>query len=91
MAALEDCSHDQSHNHIGGNSMCCPKHSAQDPFFFMLHGEVDRLWAQWQRNPSDLLRLDPTQTYGASRHRPKPHPDHVTVGRLPGLKPAHRP
>jgi hypothetical protein len=64
MAALEDCSHDQSHNHIGGNSMCCPKYSAQDPFFFMLHGEVDRLWAQWQRNPSDLLRLDPTQTYG---------------------------
>jgi Common central domain of tyrosinase/Bacterial Ig domain len=66
MAALEDCSHNFSHNYIGGNSMCCPAKSAQDPFFFMLHGEVDRLWAQWQRNPSDLSRLDPTQTYGAS-------------------------
>src|SRR5258708_907259 len=46
--------------------MCCPALSAQDPFFFLLHGNVDRLWAQWQRNSSDLGRLDPTQTYGAS-------------------------
>jgi hypothetical protein len=66
LSALEDCSHNYSHGYIGGNSMCCPSASAQDPFFFMLHGNVDRLWAQWQRNPSDLTRLDPTQTYGAS-------------------------
>jgi hypothetical protein len=66
MAALEDCSHNYSHGFIGGNSMCCPASSAQDPFFFMLHGDVDRLWAQWQRNASDLGRLDPAQTYGAS-------------------------
>lgn len=66
MSALEDFSHNYSHGYIGGNSMCCPSASAQDPFFFMLHGNVDRLWAQWQRNPSDLPRLDPTQTYGAS-------------------------
>jgi hypothetical protein len=66
MAALEDCSHNFSHNYIGGNSMCCPALSGQDPFFFMLHGEVDQLWAQWQRNLSDLSRLDPTQTYGIS-------------------------
>jgi hypothetical protein len=66
MAALEDCSHNYSHGYIGGNSMCCPAVSAQDPFFFMLHGEVDQLWAQWQRNPSHLPRLDPTQTYGLS-------------------------
>lgn len=66
MSALEDCSHNYSHGYIGGNSMCCPAYSAQDPFFFMLHGNVDRLWAQWQRNPSDLPRLDPTQTYSPS-------------------------
>ena len=66
MSALEDCSHNFSHGYIGGNSMCCPAFSAQDPFFFMLHTNVDRLWAQWQRNPADVPRLDPTQTYGAS-------------------------
>ena len=66
MSAMEDYSHNYSHGYIGGNSMCCPAASAQDPFFFMLHVNVDRLWAQWQRNPSDLPRLDPTQTYGAS-------------------------
>jgi hypothetical protein len=65
-AALEGCSHNYSHGYVGGNSMCCPAFSAQDPFFFMLHGNVDRLWAQWQRNPLDLPRLDPTQTYGTS-------------------------
>ncbi|HEY1527537.1 MAG TPA: tyrosinase family protein [Candidatus Angelobacter sp.] len=65
MSALEDCSHNYSHGHIGGN-MSSPATAAQDPFFFMLHSNVDRLWAQWQRNPSDLPRLDPTQTYGAS-------------------------
>src|ERR1041385_7135140 len=64
--AFEIISHNFSHGYIGGNSMCCPAFSAQDPFFFMLHGNVDRLWAQWQRNPADLPRLDPTQTYGAS-------------------------
>jgi hypothetical protein len=65
MSAMEDFSHNYSHGYIGGN-MSSPGTSAQDPFFFMLHGNVDRLWAQWQRNPSDLPRLDPTQTYGAS-------------------------
>src|SRR5262249_28129971 len=65
MSALEDYSHNYSHGYIGVN-MNHPSISAQDPFFFMLHTNVDRLWAQWQRNPSDLPRLDPTQTYGAS-------------------------
>ncbi len=65
MAALEDCSHNYSHGYIGGD-MGSPATSARDPFFFMLHGNVDRLWAQWQRDPSELARLDPAQTYGAS-------------------------
>ncbi len=65
MSALEDYSHNYSHGYIGGN-MNYPSISAEDPFFFMLHGNVDRLWAQWQRDPSHLPRLDPAQTYGAS-------------------------
>lgn len=68
LSALEDCSHNYSHGYIGGASgqMSFPSVSAEDPFFFMLHGNVDRLWAQWQRNSSDLPRLDPTQTYSPS-------------------------
>jgi hypothetical protein len=65
MAALEDCSHNYSHGYIGGD-MSSPGTSARDPFFFLLHGNVDRLWAQWQRDPSHLERLDPMHTYGAS-------------------------
>jgi len=65
MSALEDYSHNYSHGFIGGN-MNFPSSSAEDPFFFMLHGNVDRLWAQWQRDPAHLPRLDPAQTYGAS-------------------------
>lgn len=72
MAALEDCSHNYSHGYVGGpaaapaDNMSHPNISAEDPFFFLLHGNVDRLWAQWQRDPSHLPRLDPAQTYGAS-------------------------
>ena len=65
MSSLENCSHNDSHGNVGGN-MSSPATSAQDPFFFMLHGNVDRLWAQWQRNPAHLQRLDPAQTYGNS-------------------------
>jgi Common central domain of tyrosinase/Bacterial Ig domain len=64
MAPLEGCSHDDSHGNVGG-TMGNPATSAQDPFFFLLHANVDRLWAEWQRNPAALSRLDPAQTYGA--------------------------
>jgi hypothetical protein len=56
--------HDASHGYIGGGgNMSAVSTAAQDPFFFLLHGNVDRLWAQWQRNVSDLTRLDPATTY----------------------------
>jgi hypothetical protein len=63
MAPLEGCSHNDSHGNIGGQ-MGSPATSAQDPFFFLLHTNVDRLWAEWQRNTTQLSRLDPAQTYG---------------------------
>ncbi len=57
--------HNYSHVYIGGatGDMSFVNSAAEDPFFFMLHGNVDRLWAQWQRNTSFLTRLDPATAY----------------------------
>ncbi len=38
--------------------------AASDPFFFLLHANVDRIWAAWQRNPAIPGRVDPTSVYG---------------------------
>ena len=61
---IEHTPHDWSHVYIGGSSgdMTSIPTAARDPIFFMLHANVDRLWAQWQR--SSLTRLDPATTYG---------------------------
>ncbi|HEX7151222.1 MAG TPA: tyrosinase family protein [Thermoanaerobaculia bacterium] len=63
-AFVESDPHDGSHVHIGGNMGSIPT-AAEDPFFFMLHANADRLWSRWQRNTAQLGRLDPTLTYGA--------------------------
>jgi cysteine-rich repeat protein len=40
-------------------------HSAfEDPFVFLLHSNVDRIWAMWQTVPGKRYRLDPGLTYG---------------------------
>jgi hypothetical protein len=56
--------HNSAHGYIGGGgNMSLIPTAAQDPFFFLLHGNVDRLWAQWQRDAANLSRLDPASTY----------------------------
>ena len=60
---IESNPHDGSHMYLGGN-MTGFNTAAEDPFFFLLHGNVDRLWSRWQRNNSYISRLDPTQVYG---------------------------
>jgi tyrosinase-like protein/Big-like domain-containing protein len=64
--AIEEVpNHNSAHGYIGGGGdMSFINSAAQDPFFFLLHANVDRLWAQWQRNVSSLGRLDPATTYG---------------------------
>jgi Common central domain of tyrosinase/Bacterial Ig domain len=56
--------HDSTHGYIGGGgNMSSVSTAAEDPFFFLLHTNADRLWAQWQRNTSALSRLDPATAY----------------------------
>ncbi len=59
--------HDCAHGHIGGfgGNISAPSTAVQDPFFFQLHGNVDRHWATWQRDGADPARLDPVAVYGA--------------------------
>jgi Common central domain of tyrosinase/Bacterial Ig domain len=63
---VEVTPHNGSHTYLGGNSgnMSFVPTAAEDPFFFLLHGNLDRLWSLWQRNNAFTSRLDPTQTYG---------------------------
>lgn len=63
--------HNCAHGYIGGFSgtvgqISSTATSAQDPFFFQLHGNVDRLWANWQRNGANPARIDPVSAYGAA-------------------------
>lgn len=60
---IESNPHNGTHVYIGGN-MSFINTAAEDPIFFLLHGDVDRLWSRWQRNNAFVSRLDPTQTYG---------------------------
>lgn len=66
--ALESCpNHDCAHGYIGGGgNMSSINRAAEDPFFFLLHTNVDRLWAQWQRDPSNVSRLAPATAYDSN-------------------------
>lgn len=64
--------HNASHGYIGGGTwpnfgtMSAIISAAEDPFFFVLHANVDRLWAQWQRDPSNISRLEAGTAYGSN-------------------------
>ncbi len=58
-----ETNHRAAHAFIGKTINC--KHSAfQDPFAFLLHANVDKIWALWQRQQGMLERLDPAAMYG---------------------------
>ena len=55
--------HNSVHTYIGGNIGF--QHSAfEDPLVFLLHSNVDRLWARWQTVVGEEWRLNPNQVYG---------------------------
>lgn len=56
---MEGNPHGDAHVQTGGtgNWLRSPSISVRDPLFFMLHSNVDRLWAKWQ---GTYTRFDPT-------------------------------
>ncbi|WNB86975.1 tyrosinase family protein [Cellulomonas sp. ATA003] len=57
--------HGSAHGYFGPGSTIRDAHSAfEDPFVFLLHSNVDRLFAMWQTQPGQDWRLDPGQVYG---------------------------
>ena len=54
--------HGTAHSYIGG-TIRSPHTSFRDPFVFLLHSNVDRLFAMWQRQPGHPERVDPAQVY----------------------------
>ena len=54
---LEGNPHGTAHTSFGGSISSIPT-AARDPLFFLLHCNVDRLWATWQRT---LGRFNPAQ------------------------------
>jgi len=61
--------HDAAHGYMGGG-IAMEHYSFHDPFVFLLHSNVDRLLAAWQRAPGQAWRLDPAQVYGTDASSP---------------------
>jgi hypothetical protein len=54
--------HDAAHLYVGGDIL--RQHTAfRDPFVFLIHSNVDRLFAEWQYNDK-IIRLNPDLVYG---------------------------
>jgi hypothetical protein len=58
--AWEDI-HNQAHPYFADIS---PHDAFRDPFVFLLHSNVDRIYAMWQCDPAHPGRLDPSTLYG---------------------------
>ncbi len=56
--SMEFNPHALAHTSFGGSISSIPT-AARDPLFFLLHANVDRLWAKWQRR---FRRFDPAQS-----------------------------
>ena len=53
------------HNTMHGFVAMGGQHTSfRDPFVFLLHSNVDRLFARWQTDPAHPERLDPNAVYG---------------------------
>jgi hypothetical protein len=46
-----------------GGTLAKAHFAFEQPFVFLLHSNVDRLWASWQLQPEKVWRLNPDETY----------------------------
>lgn len=58
----KNCPHGLAHGYIGG-TIGAAHTSFRDPFVFLLHSNLDRLWAMWQTQAGHSERLDPAKVY----------------------------
>lgn len=56
--------HGTAHGFFGSGNIFNQHTAFEDPFVFLLHSNVDRLFAMWQTVPGQDWRLDPDQVYG---------------------------
>ena len=68
---MEDDPHDTAHISFSTGPLISPATATQDPLFFLLHSNIDRLWAKWQwatnrydTSNIDTYSLQPTPTVG---------------------------
>lgn len=64
MSALLESKHDAAHFVYFGGTYVNAHISYHDPYAFLLHSNVDRLYAMWQADERHPWRLDPDQVYG---------------------------
>jgi hypothetical protein len=67
MRRLLESAHNAMHGFVnmGGQHV-----SFRDPFVFLLHSNVDRLFAMWQTDPAHPERIDPNTVYGSESNDP---------------------
>lgn len=75
MRVMLEGNHNLAHNYIGG-TIGDPHTSFRDPVVFLIHSNVDRLYAAWQLQPGKEWRLDPERIYGSES-------DTTTTGTYP--------
>ncbi len=86
MRQLLESAHNVSHGYIGG-TLGDAHRSFRDPFVFLLHSNVDRLFALWQLQPGKAWRLDPEQVYGSESDTVADNPFPRDVGILTPMEP----
>lgn len=62
--------HNAAHGYIGG-TIGTDRFAFEDPFVFLLHTNVDRLWASWQLQPGEGWRLKPDEIYVSEFNDPR--------------------